>query len=103
MLWFTVWTLLIVGSLVGAFFLLRSVYRSGRALLAELERAADLLTRLAERSSELAGTSPAPVELMDPGPARARLDQARLARLRRRARRMQRHQVAYRRWQAFTR
>src|SRR5659263_373365 len=38
MLWFTVWSVLVVGTLVGAFFLGRSLYRAARDLLAELER-----------------------------------------------------------------
>ncbi|NCT90719.1 hypothetical protein GXB85_07140 [Cellulomonas sp. APG4] len=107
MLWFTVWTVLVVGTLVGAFFLLRDLYRKARALLVELERAADVLGQVAERAEELAATlpltSPAPVELADPGPARARRALARLATARRRAARAERHERTYARWRAFSR
>jgi hypothetical protein len=104
-LWFTVWSLLVIGTLVGAFFLVREVYRSAKALLVELERLTDALDRIAERSEALVATAttPAPVDLLDPEPARARLAQARLATLRRRARKADRHTETYRRWQAFTR
>lgn len=105
MLWFTVWSLLVIGTLVGAFFLVREVYRSAKALLAELERLTDVLDRIAERSEALVATAttPAPVDLLDPEPARARLAGARLATARRRARKSDRHEEVYRRWQAFTR
>jgi hypothetical protein len=104
-LWFTVWSLLVIGTLAGAFFLVREVYRSAKALLVELERLTEVLDRIAERSAELVATAttPAPVDLLDPAPARARLAEARLATLRRRARKADRHAEAYRRWQAFTR
>ena len=39
MLWFTVWTVLVLGTLAGAFFLLRDLYRKGKALTVELGRA----------------------------------------------------------------
>jgi len=104
-LWFTVWSVLVVGTLVGAFFLGRSLYRVGRDLLAELERVTDALDRLTERSAALAAaaTTPAPVDLMDPEPARARLAQARPETFRRRERRADRHAQTYRRWQSFVR
>lgn len=107
MLWFTVWALLVVGTLVGAFFLLRHVYRSARALLDELERATEVLAHLTERAEELSaeglGSAPAPVDLLDPEPARARLADARARRMLRRVRRSERHEAAFRRWEAFTR
>ena len=105
MLWFTVWSVLVVGTLVGAFFLGRSLYRAARDLLAELERMTDALDRLNERSDALAAaaTTPAPIDLMDPEPARARRAQARLATFRRRARKADRHAETYRSWQALSR
>lgn len=99
MLWFTVWALLVLGTLVGAFFLLRSVWRSAVGLGRELERATLLLEGLEGREVSLAEL--APVELMDPEPARARLAAARVARERRRAARAERHQKVYRRWLSF--
>lgn len=108
MLWFTVWTVLVVGTLVGAFFLGRYLYRSGRALLAELGRAADVVAAVAERAEELgeaaqARAALAPVSLTDPEPARARRAVAAIATERRRAARAARHEDAYRRWRAFSR
>ena len=105
MLWFTVWSVLVVGTLLGAFFLGRSVYRAARDLLAELERVTEALDRIAVRSEALAAasTAPAPVDLMDPAPARARLAQARLATFRRRERRADRHARTYRGWRSFVR
>lgn len=106
MLWFTVWAVLVLGTLVGAFFLLRRLYRSGRGLLDEIELATQTLALLAERVEELsasgAGTTPAPVDLLDPEPARARLADARARRMLRRLRRSDRHALAFRRWEAFT-
>ncbi|MBX9247162.1 hypothetical protein ICW40_20425, partial [Actinotalea ferrariae] len=79
MLWFSVWTLLVVGTLVGAFFLLRRLYRSGKALVVELGRASDVLAQVAERAEQLEGlTTPAPVDLHDVGAARARRDAGRV-------------------------
>lgn len=106
MLWFTVWMLLVLGTLVGAFFLVRGVYRSAKGLAHELERAAAVTDQLAQRVDELAttvGTTPAPVELVDPVPARERMVTARQRRARRDARRAARHAEAFRRWQSFTR
>lgn len=106
MLWFSVWFLLVAGALVGGFFLLRHVYRSAKGLLAALEELSEVLDRLDRQVEALAGTvgtAPAPVELEDDGPARARVLTARRARQARRLRRAERHEVAYRRWWAFVR
>jgi hypothetical protein len=104
-LWLTVWTVLVLGTVVGAFFLLRSVYRSGKALGHELERAADVLDAVADRAEALqaSATHPAPVELLDPEPARLRMAQVRLRRLARRMRRDERHARTQERWQSFVR
>lgn len=105
MLWFTVWTVLVVGTLVGAFLLGRDLWRKARALLVELERASEVMTRLADRAAELAERPPAhpvaPVDLTDPSAARARL--AREATARRREARAARHAAVYARWRAFSR
>lgn len=108
MLWFTVWTVLVVGTLVGAFFLLRKVYRSGRALVAELGGASDVLSEVADRAEQLAAAADragalAPVNLIDPEPARARRAESALATARRRAARAARHEQTYRRWRALSR
>lgn len=106
MLWFSVWFVLVVGSLVGGFFLLRHVYRSAKALLTAMEELSAVVERLDMQVAALAGsigTTPAPVDLEDAGPARARVLAARRARVARRVRRAERHEVAYRRWWAFVR
>lgn len=106
MLWFTVWTLLVLGTLAGAFFLLRDLYRKGKAVLVELNRASEVLAEVGERAEELAataGTTPAPVDLTDPEPARARRVQAQEATRVRQARRTERHEAAHRRWASFSR
>lgn len=107
MLWLSVWALLVLGTLTGAFFLLRSVHRKARALLDEVERATEVLARLAERVEELSaegvGAAPAPVDLLDPEPARARLADARARQMLRRVRRSERHEAAFRRWESFSR
>ena len=94
MLWFTVWTVLVLGTLAGAFFLLRDLYRKGKALTVEFGRASAVLAEVGERAEVLAattGTTPAPVDLADPEPARARRALAREATLARQARRTERH------------
>lgn len=108
MLWFTVWTVLVVGTLVGAFFLLRRVYRQGRDLVVELERAADVMGQVLDRAEELTEAASAqhplaPVDLSDPAPARARREAALVARARRRAARAERDERTYARWRAFSR
>lgn len=106
MLWFTVWTLLVLGTLVGAFFLGRDLYRKGRRLLAELGRASEVFGEIAargeERAEQLVLTAPAPVDLTDPEPARARHALAAQATARRRAARQARHEAVYARWRSFT-
>lgn len=106
MLWFAVWFLLVSGSLVGGFFLVRHVFRSATALmeaLEELSGAVDRLDRQVAALADTVGTSPAPVELSDPAPARARVLAARGVKAARRLRRTERHEEAYRRWWAFVR
>lgn len=106
MLWFTVWTLLVVGALVTFFLLGRDLWRKAGRLLHEAGRAVDMLDRLtaqieeAERTLPL--TAPAPVDLRDDGPARERLARARAAAERCRAARRARHELVYARWRAFT-
>lgn len=108
MLWFTVWTVLVVGSLVGAFFLLRHLYRSGKTLAVELGRATDTMAAVADRTAELtaafeARSVPAPVELSDPEPARRRRAETLAVKARRREARAVRHEETYRRWRALSR
>ena len=110
MLWFSVWTLLVIGTLVGAFFLGRHVYRSGRALITEAGRAAELAAVLADRVTELETTAqerPAhpvrPVGLDDRPEAQARWAQAGVVREARRSRRRERFRATYEKWRSLSR
>lgn len=105
MLWFALWSVLVLGTGVGAFFLFRRVYRSAKALVTELGRAEELLTRLDARTAELTEQAAAahpvlPVDLTDPEPARRRRALARAATERRRA---ASRAAALRRWAALSR
>lgn len=51
--WFWIWTLLVIGALVLAFFLLRGLWRKARALLQEVAQATEVLEQLSERTAEL--------------------------------------------------
>lgn len=59
MLWFTVWTLLVLSTLAGAFFTGRDLWRKAKALLAELGRAGEVAAALSERADRLAAAAPA--------------------------------------------
>lgn len=95
MLWFSVWLVLVLLTLGGAFLLGRRLWRSAKALLAEVEAAAAVTERLAELQVELAERYPTPASPrpdIDAGPGeRARFQEVRDAhrwavRRRRRAR-----------------
>lgn len=58
MLWFIVWTLLVLGTVAGAFFLGRDLWRKGKALVAELGRAGEMAGALADRADALAAATP---------------------------------------------
>jgi hypothetical protein len=106
-LWFTVWTVLVLATLAGAFWLGRDLWRKGKALLAELERAGQAVGALAERADEL--TAAAQTRsihhdvLGDPDAQRARLAAVRAAHAVRRAEHALRHTATFDRWRAYTR
>ena len=104
MLWFTVWSVLVVGTLVGAWFLARDLWRRSRALLAELARASDVLAELAERTQELAdaaGSVRATTTIFDdPDELRARVAELRAAREGRVAARRDKHEATSAAWRA---
>ena len=106
-LWFTVWTVLVLATLAGAFWLGRDLWRKGRALLAEVERAGAAFGALADRADALAaaaGTGPLTHDLLtDPAEHHERLALLRAARDARRAERQLRHTRTFTRWQAYTR
>lgn len=106
MLWFAVWSVLVVGTLVGAFFLVRHLWRKTKALFAALEELTEVLDRLDRQAAALegqVGTVPRPVDLADLGVAREHLAEAREVKAARARRRAERHEAAYRRWWAFVR
>jgi len=103
MLWFAVWTVLVVGTLVGAFFLGRDLWRKAGALLSELGRATDAFGRLADVTAP-DGVLPIHAELFDDRAAlRSRVDELRAARRERAALRAERHVATFARWRAYSR
>jgi hypothetical protein len=81
-LWFSVWFVLVAGTLLGAFLLGRRLWRSGKALLAEMDRAGEVVGRLEALQEQARERFPAPVP---PPPAigawTAQRDRFRAARL----------------------
>jgi len=106
-LWFSVWTLLVLATLAGAFLLGRRLWRSALALGRELSRAADVASQLADRVDELqAARGPVdtgPTLFADPEPLRARLAELRAAAAGRRAEREDRRTATRLRWAAYWR
>lgn len=112
MLWFTVWTVLVLGTLGGAFLLGRRLWRSLVALGAELARASDVAARLADRTAVLEEQArAAQVEIRpalgaDADGLRLRYEELRAARRDRRAQRRGRRRTtvreATRRWYGAT-
>jgi hypothetical protein len=108
-MWFWVWALLIVGSLVGAFFLARSLWRSARGLLEELGRAsqrfaesADRLQEAADRAREAASTQHVGPSLFDDVTIHyQRVHAQRVARAERKEARRARHVSTWQKWKHF--
>lgn len=53
MIWFAVWTTLVLATLAGAALLGQRLWRSGKALLAQLHETGEVLDRLQDRIDEL--------------------------------------------------
>jgi hypothetical protein len=108
-LWFTVWTVLVLATLAGAFWLGRDLWRKGKALLAEVERAGRVVGELADRADALTAAAQAQAQairhdvLSDPDDHRERLALLRAARAARRAERELRHAATFTRWRSYTR
>lgn len=104
MLWATVWIVLGVGTLVGAFFLGRDVLRRGARLMAALEEAAGALELLDAKVTELEALQvEAEPYAPDEAAARARLEELRTVREERAAARQARRAATIASWRALTR
>ncbi|MFJ2519579.1 hypothetical protein ACIOWF_11470 [Cellulosimicrobium cellulans] len=106
-MWFWVWTLLVVGTLVGAFFLARRLWRSVKGLGRELSRASQVAADLSARADELsraleeAQPSTAPTLFDDPVVLQERVDLLRAERAKRRVLRRRRDEQVWSRWRRF--
>lgn len=107
MLWFSVWTVLVLATLGGAFLLGRRLWRSAVALGRELSRAADTASQLADRVDELQAArgsrDTGPTLFADPEPLRERVAELRAAAAGRRAEREERRTATRLRWAAYWR
>jgi hypothetical protein len=106
-MWFWVWTLLVVGTLVGAFFLARHLWRSVKGLGRELSRASQVAADMSARADELsraleaAQPSTAPTLFDDPVVLQERVDLLRAERAERRVERRRRDEQVWSRWRRF--
>ncbi|MDF9877986.1 hypothetical protein [Cellulosimicrobium cellulans] len=106
-MWFWVWTLLVVGTLVGAFFLARHLWRSAKGLGRELSRASRVAADMSARADELsraleeAQPSTAPTLFDDPVVLQERVDLLRAERAERRVLRRRRDEQVWSRWRRF--
>lgn len=102
MTWWLVWTVLVVGTVVGAFFLARDLWRRAVALGTELGRASEAAARLGEQVAALSEVSrqvPVVHPLLATEGDRARWRRGLAARRAARdARRAASHAAAHRRW-----
>lgn len=111
MIWVIVWVVLVAGTLVGAWFLVRDLWRKAKELIAELTRAAEVLGeladttgRLAEDAREAERAAQAAADLLpDPGEARRTWHRRRQEGAARRAARRMRDEQTRRRWRQITR
>ncbi|WP_420115100.1 hypothetical protein [Pseudactinotalea sp.] len=104
MIWFAVWTVLVLGTIAGAVLLGLRLWRSGKALLAQLSETGRVMDQLQTRIEELeAARGPEPVftpSLLATEEQRERWRVVRQAnRDARAARRRLRRGLTYRRWQ----
>ena len=106
-MWFALWSVLVVGTLVGAFFLARRLWRSLVALGRELARAGEVTAELADRAAELADL--AAQQRPDTGPTggadrdelREVVRRLRAERTERREARARRHAEVAQGWRAY--
>lgn len=102
MIWFTVWAVLVLGTLAGAFLVGRRLWRSLVALGTELGRASEVAARLADRAAELeeqaraAGAEIRPALGADADEVRRAYEELRAVRRNRRSERRARHRETVR-------
>ncbi len=102
--WWLTLSLLLVGTLIGGFFLLRWLWRKAIVLGRELARAGEVAERLTAHADELAAAArerhpvPPPALLREPGEIRAELAAVRAARDARADRRRARHRATWEAW-----
>lgn len=108
-LWFSVWTVLVLATLGGAFLLGRRLWRSGVALAKELGRAAEVAEQLAVRVDELQAAAAAlrpdtgPTVFAEPAEMYDRYAELRVAAAGRRVARQARREATRRAWKAYWR
>ncbi len=106
-MWFWIWTALVVGTLVGAFFLARHLWRSVKGLGRELSQASQVAAEMGARADELARRlaeeqpSTAPTLFDDPVELRMRVEVLRELRAERREERRRRDEQVWSRWRRF--
>ncbi|WP_125775959.1 hypothetical protein [Antribacter gilvus] len=105
-MWFWVWTLLGVGTLVGAFFLARDLWHKAKGLMGELARASEVVGQASERIGEAAARAaetPAPLPTLfdDVTVHYERVAAQRAARGERRTARRARNEATWQKWKQF--
>jgi hypothetical protein len=105
--WFWIWTVLILATLAGAFFLGRQLWRQTVALGRELARAGEVAGRLAVRVDELRAIAEreapdtSPTVLAEIGPLLDRVADLGVRAAGRRVERYERHRRTRRGWRAY--
>ena len=106
-MWFALWSVLVVGTLVGAFLLVRRLWRSLVSLGRELARAGEVTSELADRAAELADlgaqrrASTDPTLFADRDELRDAVRGLRRERAHRREERARRHAEVARGWRTY--
>lgn len=107
MLWFIVWSVLVVATLGVCFLLWRRLYHAARATMVEVDRGAGVFAGLTDQVEALRdGSEPFVVQpglSHDPVEARARVTALRKERQLRKDRRRRAHSGTYERWDAHSR
>ncbi|WP_029287275.1 hypothetical protein [Cellulomonas sp. HZM] len=105
MIWFLVWTVLVLGACAFLFWVGRRLWRQAVALGRALGTAADVASRLADQVDELQRVaerpSTGPTLLADPDELRERVRELRAAAGDRRAERAERNAATARSWRAY--